>query len=140
MRDKLYLFGWQKRPLPTHLKSCYSLPGQSGQLQIRCYNFWPPTGRIADKKIMQTMALEKVKFKNRFAFFCGWLRTILWRCARAGAIHLTGSLTSVSSACDQWCDGAIFFICLCAGADGRYWTRPVKSGTTARQRFRSSTG
>ena len=41
---------------------------------------------------------------------------------------------------DQWFDGAIFFIDLCAGADGWYWTRPVKSGTKARQRFRSSTG
>ena len=35
-------------------------------------------------------------------------------------------------ACDQWCDGAIFFINLCAGVDGRYWTRSVKSGKTSR--------
>ncbi|NBT42392.1 MAG: hypothetical protein EBT20_18335, partial [Alphaproteobacteria bacterium] len=53
------------------------------------------------QKIIQRLALQEVKFKNSFAFFCGWLRTILWRCARAGAIHLTGSLTSISPACDQ---------------------------------------
>ena len=93
---------------------------QSDQLHTRGHNFWPPTGPTAYKKIIQTLALQEVKFKDSFAFFCDWLRTILWRCVRACAFHLIGCLTNVSTAFGQWYDGAIFFINLCAGADGRY--------------------
>ena len=71
-----------------------SLSGQSGQVQMRGCFFWPPTGPTADKKIVQTLALQEEKFKNSFTFFCGLLRTILWRCVRACAFHLTGYLTS----------------------------------------------